>query len=117
MRLTHVGWAIQQVVEPMSDDSVSIDHVSHPAWEQTHGAGHSDASAQGVAGITEERKRQAVAVGESTVTDGVIATDPPDQSAQLKKLGVTVPEAAGLQGASRGVVLRIEEQYETATSQ
>ena len=60
----------------------------------------------------QKRERQLVALGETTMADGIVATDTPHLRTECLQLAMGIPEAASLCGATRGVVFRIEKQHQ-----
>src|ERR1700730_15889397 len=70
-----------------------------------------------VAGIGEEREVEAVLVAELAVAGDVVGRNAEHGGAVGGQLGLAVTEGAGLAGASRGVVLRVEVQHDRLAAQ
>ena len=95
--------------EDVPHDPLAVDDEGGPPGEEAEGGLDAEERADLAVGVAEERHRQLVLAGEALVRVERVGADADDLGPGLDEGVVAVAEAAGLDGAAGGVVLRIEE--------
>jgi len=97
--------------EDQADDSVLVDHVGHPSWQDTQCFRDTERASYRSPWVTHQEKRQPMLGGESTMALQRIATNADDLGFRFCKVHIGIAKRASLRCTNRRAIARIKKQH------